>query len=297
MKLSELRKKRKSVEQLANSLTSKRDKDDRFWQAQRDKQGNSSTVIRFLPQKDLDADPFTLYHNHFFQDANSGKYFVEQCPTTLGDPCPVCENNSSYWKEANGDHEQVPKEVKARSRKNNYVSNILVIKDPSNPENEGKVFLFKFGKSIFDKIKESISPEFEDQMAINPFDLWEGAKFNFRITKKGDWANYDKSSFDSPSELFDGDEDKLQSLLDQVFDLKEFKYEDETKSYEELQKKFYEVTGEGELNEESPAPDESLKVRIDEAKELITEESEGTPEPESDISEEAVAKFDKYFDS
>ena len=248
--LKQLRKTKNSLSKLQDTVSNKsyKKEDTRFWQATRDKQGNASTVIRFLPQANLEASPFAKSFNHFFQ-GKTGKYFVEPCPTTHGDPCPVCETNDPYWKQANGERDGVPEEIQERGRSVKYVANILVIKDPANPENEGQVRLFKFGPAIFNFIKEALNPKFDDEVAINPFDIEEGANFNFKIYKDNNRATYKKSSWGDSSILLEDDEDKLEEVIESLYDLEEFYHKDETKTYDELMEKLATVTGENFINE------------------------------------------------
>ena len=54
----------------------------------------------------------------------------------------------------------IKRSARKRKRKLSYYANILVVSDPKHPENEGKVFLYKFGKKIFDKITEAMQHSF-----------------------------------------------------------------------------------------------------------------------------------------
>ncbi len=294
--LSELRKKRKGVGALADKINQTRQVDERFWQATRDKQGNANTIIRFLPQQDLEGNPWTQYFDHFFKTDKG--YFVEKCPTTLGEDCPVCQANGKHWDDAGGEPSLVPEYVKARSRKYHYVANILVIKDPANPANEGKVFLFKFGKSIFNMIKACIKPEFDDEMPIDPFDVDEGANFNFKIIKKGEYPNYDKSSFQAPSALYEDDQATLEKVVESLYPIKEFKYESEMKSYDELAVLFHEKTGEGAVNEEVKESANKAAGFDDELDDLVEKVEEKAKADESTLDDDVTdfsGKFDNYF--
>lgn len=214
--------------------------DDRYWKPTVDKAGNGSAIIRFLPAPNGEDVPFVRYWDHGFQ--GPGGWYIEKSLTSIGLDDPVGEFNSKLWNSGNDADKEVARKQKRRLH---YVSNIYVVKDPGNPDNEGKVFLFEYGKKIFDKINDVMHPQFEDEDAVNPFDFWEGAHFRLRIRKVEGYRNYDKSDFDSSSALFDDDEDlervwKMEYPLAEILDPKNFK------SYEELQQKLNRVLG-GEM--------------------------------------------------
>ena len=182
------------------------DKSDNYWRPEVDKAGNGMATIRFLPAPPQDGDdalPWAKVFSHGFQ--GPGGWFIENCLTTKNEQCPVCEHNNKLWNSGVEANKQVARDQK---RKLTYVANVYIVSDPKHPENEGKVKLFKFGKKIFDKITEAMNPAFEDETAINPFDLWEGANFRLKIRKVEGYQNYDKSEFESPSALFE-DDDKI----------------------------------------------------------------------------------------
>jgi len=213
-------------------------KDDRFWRPELDKSSNGYAVIRFLPAFGDEDLPFVKTYSHAFQ--GPGGWYIENCPTTTGGKCPVCEANNKLW---NSGLESDKDIARTRKRKMQYISNILVVSDPTNPQNEGKNFLFKYGKKIFDKINEAMSPEFEDEEAINPFDFWKGADFKLKVRKVAGYINYDKSEFDAQSALFGGDDEKLESLWKKEYSLIAFVEADQFKSYEDLSTKFTGVIG------------------------------------------------------
>ena len=213
-------------------------KDDRFWRPELDKSSNGYAVIRFLPAPGEEDLPWVKTYSNGFQ--GKGGWFIENCPTTVGLKCPVCEANNGLW---NSGLESDKDIARSRKRKMQYTSNILVISDPKNPENEGKNFLFKYGKKIFDKIQESMSPEFDDEEAINPFDFWKGADFKLKIRKVAGFVNYDKSEFDTPDALFDGDDDKLEAVWKKEYSLTSFTAPEQFKSYDDLKGKFSSVVG------------------------------------------------------
>jgi hypothetical protein len=215
-------------------------KDDRFWRPELDKASNGFAVIRFLPPVEGEEVPWVRVFNHGFK--GPGGWFIENCPTTVGKKCPICEANSELW---NSGVESNKTLASGRKRKLSYVANIMVMSDPKHPENEGKIFLFKFGKKIFDKIMEKLQPEsneYDPVEPVNVFDFWQGANFKLRVRSVAGYVNYDKSEFDSPSALLDGDDAKLEALWKKQHALKAFTDPSEFKSYEELKSKFESVT-------------------------------------------------------
>jgi len=213
-------------------------KDDRIWKPELDKASNGYAVIRFLPAPQDEDLPWVRVFNHGFK--GPGGWLIDNCPTTLGKKCPVCEANSALW---NSGVESDKDIARNRKRKLSYYSNILVVSDPKNPENEGKVFLYKFGKKIFDKIMETVKPEFEDETPINPFDFWTGANFRLKVRKVAGFINYDKSEFETSSAVLDGDDAKLEELWKTQYSLKEFTDESNFKSYDELKTRMTNVLG------------------------------------------------------
>ena len=215
--------------------------DTRFWQPEVDKAGNGMAIIRFLPSPAIDGDdalPWVRVFTHGFQ--GPGGWFIDNCLTTLNDKCPVCEHNSTLWNSGIEANKDVARKQK---RKLTYMTNILIVSDPSNPSNEGQVRLFKFGKKIFDKINEAMNPEFADETPINPFDLWEGANFKLKIRNVEGYRNYDKSEFADQSALFEGDDAKLEDLWKREFGIKEFSEKKQFKSYEQLKTRLDKVLG------------------------------------------------------
>ena len=219
------------------------EKDDpRFWQPEVDKAGNGMAIIRFLPAPEIDggdaALPWVRRFNHAFQGPN-GLWLMDNCLTTNAQKCPVCEHNSILW---NSGIEANKVIVRKQKRKLTYIANILVISDPKNPSNEGQVRLYKFGKKIFDKITEAMSPEFADETPLNPFHFWEGANFKIKIRLVEGYRNYDKSEFDTPSPLSD-DNEKIGKILKSEHSLKEFIDAKHFKSYDTLKDRLNLVLG------------------------------------------------------
>jgi len=245
--LSDLRKSRggfdslmKEVEKIANPQSESRGADDRFWQPEVDKAGNGYAVIRFLaPPKGEDL-PWVRIWNHGFQGP-TGKWYIENSLTTLGKADPVSEFNTELWNSGSEANKEIARKQK---RKLSYVTNILIVKDPAHPENEGTVRLYKFGKKIFDKIKDVAEPQFQDEKPMNPFDFWEGANFKLKIRNVEGYRNYDKSEFDSTSPVSNND-DEIEAIWGKQHSLTAFLDEKHFKSYDDLKKKLEMVLGIG----------------------------------------------------
>lgn len=212
--------------------------DERYWSPTVDKNGNGAAIIRFLPVCKGEEIPFVRLWTHSFKGP-SGAWYIENSLTTIGQQDIVSETNSALW---NSGKESDKAIARARKRKLYYISNIYVVKDPAAPQNEGKVFLFKYGAKIFEKITNLMNPEFEDQTAVNPFDLWEGANLRLRIKNKDSFRNYDDSSFDPPSPL-SSDDEVLEKIWLTQYPLQPEIAPDKFKSPEELKKRFELVTG------------------------------------------------------
>ena len=204
-------------------------KDERLWKPEVDKSGNGYAVIRFLPAVEGEDMPWAKVWNHAFQGP-TGQWYIENSLTTLGQKDPVSEMNSAYWNTGIESDKEIARKQK---RKLQYFSNIYVVSDSKHPENEGKVFLFRYGKKIFDKIMAAMQPEFEDEKAINPFDFWEGANFKLKIRKVAGFWNYDSSDFEAPSALFE-DDAKIEEVWKTAYPLAEFTATSNFKSYDEL---------------------------------------------------------------
>jgi hypothetical protein len=272
--LAELRKSRggfdslmKEVEKIANPQGESRGGDDRFWQPEVDKAGNGYAVIRFLaPPKGEDL-PWVRVWNHGFQGPG-GKWYIENSLTTLGKADPISEYNTELWNSGSEANKEIARKQK---RKLSYITNILIVKDPAHPENEGQVRLFKFGKKIFDKIKDVAEPQFQDEKPLNPFDFWEGANFKLKIRNVEGYRNYDKSEFDGTSAISEKD-DEIEAIWSKQYSLKEFLNEKHFKSYDELKKKFEMVMG---LNgTAASAGKRAADTNLD-------EELDATPRPQS----------------
>ena len=204
-------------------------KDDRLWKPELDKSGNGYAVIRFLPSVEGEDMPWAKVWNHAFQGP-TGQWYIENSLTTIGQNDPVSELNSKYWNTGIESDKEIARKQK---RKLQYFSNIYVVSDSKHPENEGKVFLFRYGKKIFDKVMAAMQPEFEDETPVNPFDFWEGANFKLKIRKVDGYWNYDKSEFEAPSAMFDND-NQIEEVWKQQYALAEYSASTNFKSYEEL---------------------------------------------------------------
>ena len=211
--------------------------DDRLWKPEVDKAGNGYAVIRFLPAPNGEDLPWAKLYTHAFQ--GTGGWYIENSLTTLGQKDPVSEHNSQLWNSGIESDKEIARKQK---RKLSYYANIYVVKDSANPHNEGQVFLYKFGKKIFDKITAAMQPEFEDEDPINPFDFWAGANFKLKIKKVAGYWNYDSSEFDRQSALLD-DDDAMEAIWKKEYSLAELVAPDQFKSYDELKKRLDYVLG------------------------------------------------------
>ena len=227
-----------------NAKTKNKYQDDRLWKPELDKTGNGYAVLRFLPAPKTEEMPWARVWSHAFQ--GPGGWYIENSLTTLGQKDPVSEENTILWNTGVDSDKEI---ARKRKRKLSYYSNIYVVSDPKHPENEGKVFLFKFGKKIFDKITEAMQPAFEDEKPINPFDFWTGANFKLKIRKVDGFWNYDKSEFEAVSPITTDDE-VIKGIWNKQYPLKPFLEAANFKSYDELKEKFNRVVA-GSKNTET----------------------------------------------
>jgi hypothetical protein len=210
--------------------------DNRFWRLEGDKAGNGTATLRFLPRVEGDELPWVRMFNHGFQGP-TGKWYIENSLTTLGENDPVGELNTMLWNSGSDANKEIARKQK---RKLSFIANVLIVSDPRHPENEGQVRLFKFGKKIFDKIMDKARPTFEDEKPVNVFDLWEGANFKLRMRKKDGYANYDESVFSEPIAVAPEDE-QIVAIVNGQHKLSEFTDRKNFKSYDELKKKLDQV--------------------------------------------------------
>ena len=257
----------KEVEKMNNTSGG----DDRLWKLDVDKSGNGYAVLRFLPAPDGEDLPFVKLYSHAFQ--GPGGWYIENSLTTLNQKDPVSEYNTSLW---NNGTEAGKDTARRQKRKLTYISNVYVVKDPANPENEGKVFLYKYGKKIFDKLMAAMQPEFEDESPIDPFDLWQGANFKLKAKNVAGYRNYDSSEFAQPSPLNDDDE-ALEALWKKEYSLQDFVGADQFKSYDDLKKRLTYVLGNSvstkRLDEEVVNEEETSNVATSNVEEQLTASS------------------------
>ena len=243
MSFAELKKKSSSnfqfLQKELEKSSSNNNVDDRFWKPEVDASGNGYAVIRFLPAPDGETVPWAKLYSHAFQ--GPGGWYIENSLTTLGEKDPVGEVNRRLW---NSGEDADKDTARKQKRKLSYYSNIYVVKDPKNPENEGKVFLYKYGKKIHDKVLAAMQPEFQDETPVNVFDLWEGANFKLKIKKVAGYWNYDSSEFDSVSAL-SADDSELEATWKLEHSLEAFTAKDNFKSYEDLEARLNLVLGTG----------------------------------------------------
>lgn len=225
------------LSKLTTTQPQSQDDDTRFWKPTVDKADNGYAVIRFLPAPKDEDVPFVRIWDHGFK--GPGGWYIEKSLTTLGLKDPVSEYNAKLWNSGNDADKET---VRKQKRRLTYISNILVVKDPGNPDNEGKVFLFKYGKKIFDKLNEAMNPQYEDEESMNPFDMWEGADFKLKIRKVEGYRNYDKSEFDTPKPI-SNDDGVLEKIWSKEHSLQEFLAPAHFKSYEELQSRLNKALG------------------------------------------------------
>jgi len=277
----------KEVEKMSSNTNA----DERLWKPEVDKVGNGFAVIRFLPAPEGEDIPWAKMYSHAFQ--GPGGWYIENSLTTTGGKDPVSEHNRELW---NSGVESDKDVVRKQKRKLSYYANIYVVKDPTNPQNEGGVFLYKFGKKIFDKIMEAMQPEFEDETPINPFDFWQGANFKLKIVKKDGYWNYDKSEFDSVSPLLE-DEDALEAIWNKEYSLAAVTAPDQFKSYEDLKKRLDYVLG--HKQPARPRLDEELEDESDGRGTFTPDFKSKAPTPVATASEDeddALSYFQKLAD-
>jgi len=273
--------------------------DERLWKPEMDKTGNGYAVIRFLPAPNGEDLPWAKVWSHAFQ--GPGGWYIENSLTTLGQKDPLADYNRELWNSGLDSDKEIARKQK---RKLSYYSNIYVVKDPANPQNEGKVFLFKFGKKIFDKIMEAMQPEFEDETPINPFDFWQGANFKLKIKKVAGYWNYDSSEFAKVGALLDDDE-ALEALWNKEYSLTAFTDPSNFKSYDELEKRLNAVLNRNvnapvrqevtpaELEERSYQPTFEKKVEVEDDTDYGVPQTSLTDADEDD----ALSYFAKLADS
>ena len=272
------------LNKLSEQDSGKKGADNRFWSPTVDKAGNGYAVIRFLPPAPGEDVPFIRLYDHGFQGP-TGLWYIENSLTTIGKPDPVSEYNSTLWNTGVESNKEI---VRKQKRRLHFISNIYVIEDSENPQNEGKVFLMKYGKKIFDKINETMNPQFEDEDPINPFDLWEGANFKLKIRKADGYRNYDKSSFSSVSPLLESDAE-MEAVWKKQYSLNEFLHESNFKSYDQLKERLAKV-----LNiDAAPSKKELPEKSAPSFKSTQPDTSDESPFVEEDADTETLDFFKK----
>ena len=262
--------------------------DERLWKPELDKGGNGYAVIRFLPAIKGEDLAWAKVWNHAFQGP-TGQWYIENSLTTIGQKDPVSEMNSAYW---NSGVESDKEIARRQKRKLQYFSNIYVVEDPKHPENEGKVFLFRYGKKIFDKIMETMQPAFEDETPINPFDFLEGTNFKLKIRKVDGFWNYDKSEFGSKSSALFDDDDKLEEVWKKQYSLKDYTAPTNFKSYDELKTRLDMVlagtTVVGNVTD--------VTTSFDEPAETVTVDTKEEPAPKVSVTDDDEEDTMSYFE-
>lgn len=276
-----------SLVKAAEKLTTRTDnaRDQRLWKPEVDKSGNGYAVLRFLPAPKSEDDPWVKIYDHGFQ--GPGGWYIENSRTTLGagEKDPLSEHNSMLWNSGIESNKDIARKQKRRLK---YYSNILVVKDPANPQNEGKVFLYQYGAKIFEKLKNAMQPEFEDESPVNPFDLWEGANFKLKIRNYEGYRNYDKSEFESASPV-DGEDSRLEEIWNSQYSLVEFLDPKNFKSYEELLTRLSRVLG------NDTKPDLRVVTAAPEARSAPAVEADSVPWS-TDEDDESLSFFKKLAD-
>ena len=265
---ADLEKLNQSIEKINNPKNNFSREDERFWKAELDKSGSGYAVIRFLPSPENEDMPYVRVFNHGFQ--GPGGWYIENSLTTIGQKDPLAEYNSTLWNSGIEANKEIARKQKRRLT---YFSNIYVVEDKANPQNEGKVFLFRYGKKIFDMISSMANPEFEDETQVDVFNLWDGANFKLKIRKLDGYSNYDKSEFVTAAPLFE-DDDKLEAVWKQQHSLEEFVNESNFKSFDELKSRLDVVLGKVETPAMSaPSSVEDTSAPFDDGEPITSESS------------------------
>jgi len=295
MGFNDLKKKSKTAfEKLTTEVTkmvnkSESYKDDRFWRPEQDKAGNGYAVIRFLSAPEGEDMPWARLFSHGFK--GPGGWYIENSRTTLGEKDPVSEMNTQLWNSGTESDKDI---ARNRKRRLSYISNIFVVSDPANPQNEGKVFLYKYGKKIFDKVNEAMSPEFEDETPINPFDFWKGANFKLKVRKVAGYINYDKSEFETLSELLGGNDEGLETLWKKQYSLTEFTDSSNFKSYDELKTRLNNVVGNDiRVTESASSNTTAAEEDMDDSKYTTTPSVNGNESNSGSGDGDALSYFEK----
>lgn len=298
MKFSDYKKKRKSMGSVIddmkknNSRRANFEKDERFWELTKDNDYNGEAIVRFLPQPESKKGfPIIKMLNHGFKQ--NGRWFIENCPTIIGKPCPICEKAIvEYAKHENEENFKNPFYKKTR-----YIACILVVKDPGKPENEGQIMLWSFGPSIYDKIMDGVAPESGLTEAIEAFDLYDGVNFLIKSHKKDKWPNYSNSKFMTSATPVAKKDKEIEKIFNSIINVDEFLEEDKFKSAEELQKKLNDILGIGENNEKAnDKKNKSNRTKDNDKSSKDDEDEEENNEDEDFEDNEGNVDFDSLVD-
>lgn len=259
------------------------DDNPNMWYPELDKAKNGYAVIRFLPEKETDL-PWVKTYSHGFQV--NGKWYIEECPTTKDEKCPVCENNSEYWNDGTEAGKDIARD---RKRRQSWFSNVLIVDDPKTPENNGRVVIFKYGFKIYTKIKDKLTPPeaFADETPVNVFDMWDGANFKLKIRKVDGQVNYDASSFEDCSQIAATDKE-MEAMWEQIHDLNQFTAEDKYKPYVDLEKRFNQIT----KGSNGPAKSAAEQANDDAGNESAPEEKSAVSKETADTKEAGSSEAD-----
>jgi len=266
--------------------------DERFWQPTTNKLGNGSAVIRFLPASKNEDIEFVEIREHYFKSPITGKVFYENCPGTIGLKCPICAANKISWNEDSDENSPGKRDARIRKIRTQFISNIYVIEDKAKPENEGRVFLYKYGQTIYDKIEGLMFPKNNRIKKINPFDFWDGADFCLTVAKEDGFINYKHSVFTESCALFDNDED-IEAIWSQQHLLQQFIANDNFKPFKVLESMFHKVWFQGDTSDDDVTDIESIVIDKDKEKETIKHTSRTRPSPKVSVS---VTKSDNDDD-
>lgn len=282
-----------STEKLASAFEQKSYVDNRYWKPTIDKNGNANCLIRFLPAGGEEEEFFVTLYSYAFQNEDTRQWYIENSRRTLGESDPVAEANTELWNTGLEENQAL---VRKRSQKTNYISNVLVLRDPDHPENEGKVFLYKYGKAVMKKIKDVINPEFDDEVPLNPFNMWDGANFKLRIYKESGakFPTYDKCAFESPSAIFDGDDERIENeVYNKLYPLKPEIAPNKFKSYAELKERLAVVNGESIAKAERKVEEQrSTNPDWKEEKEEKVESSPAKETQSEDLDDDILSLLD-----
>tara|TARA_B100000073_G_scaffold346740_1_gene358939 strand:+ start:279 stop:1184 length:906 start_codon:yes stop_codon:yes gene_type:complete len=296
MSFNELKRSRGGFDKLQTALEAESSEkksygDDRFWKPELDKSGNGYAVLRFLPASNGEELPWIQYWDHGFQ--GPGGWLIEKSLTTLGNDCPISEYNTQLW---NSGDEAQKDQARKQKRRLHYVANVLVVSDPTHPENEGKVMLYRFGKKIFEKVKDVMQPQFEDEKPINPFDMWEGADFKLKVRKVDGYWNYDKSEFASPAPISE-DDSVLEGIYNKQHSLAELIAPDQFKSYDELKAQLDRALGLGGVEVSTATAetiaDDNTSANVATATETPWADSPAPVSSSEDNSDSSISYFEK----